>query len=113
MTMLKAPKIPCGSCPYRKDVPPGIWDASEYAKLPSYDGDIPDQLMNGGVPLFMCHQNDGRLCGGWLACHGAGNLLAMRMHGRDADPAVWDYDPGVEVFASGAEAAKHGISGVN
>lgn len=23
----------CESCPYRRDVPSGIWDRSEYAKL--------------------------------------------------------------------------------
>jgi hypothetical protein len=35
---------PCASCPYRKDVPSGIWAAHEYTKLLAYDGDILDQL---------------------------------------------------------------------
>lgn len=114
MTMLKAPKVPCGSCPYRRDVPPGIWEEHEYAKLPSYDGQIIDQIENGGVPLFMCHQNDGCLCGGWLACHGPTELLAMRLAAAKGriDPSVWDYDPKVPVFATGAEAAEHGMSGI-
>ena len=30
-------KSPCGSCPYRQDVPSGVWAASEYEKLPAYD----------------------------------------------------------------------------
>jgi hypothetical protein len=31
-----APK-PCESCPYRKDVPSGVWSEGEYRKLPQYD----------------------------------------------------------------------------
>lgn len=29
------------------------------------------------------------------------------------DESAWDYAPDVEVFASGAEAAAHGISGID
>lgn len=32
---LKPPKVPCGTCPYRRDVPAGIWHGEEYAKLPA------------------------------------------------------------------------------
>ncbi|MCC9181145.1 DUF6283 family protein [Mycolicibacterium mageritense] len=70
---------PCASCPYRRDAPSGIWDASEYRKLPAYDGEAQDQPLN----LFVCHQTNGddpnaRLCGGWVACHG-GELMALRL----------------------------------
>lgn len=103
-------KAPCGTCPYRRDVPAGIWDASEYAKLPAYDGGTIDQLMNGGTSLFMCHQNDGHLCAGWVACHDTSHLLALRMN--EVHPDTFDYVSPVPVFASGADAARHGLSGV-
>ena len=105
---------PCASCPYRRDVPAGIWDASEYQKLIAYDRDTSQQP--GG--LFLCHQTEGddpkaRLCAGWVGCHG-GDLLALRLaliNGR-IDGSVFDYTTDVELFRSGAEAAEHGMSGV-
>lgn len=106
--MLKAPKNPCGSCPYRKDVAPGIWHRDEYAKLPPYDADTPSQPFG----LFMCHQRDGCICGAWLLTHDRDHLLALRFAGRHLDPSVWNYSSTVEVFASGAEAAAHGTSGI-
>jgi hypothetical protein len=106
----KPPKKPCGSCPYRRDVPSGIWDVAEYAKLPAYDGEVIDQLRNDGAALFMCHQNDGCLCGGWLDCHGADNLAALRLH--KVDPSVARYQGDVPVFASGSDAAKHGLKDI-
>ena len=105
---LAPPKVPCGSCPYRADVPSGIWHPDEYAKLPLYDAPTWGQPPS----LFMCHQNDGCLCGGWLLTHGRDHLLALRIHGGGVDPSVWDYAPDVDVFASGAEAAAHGLSDV-
>lgn len=102
----KPPKVPCGTCPYRRDVPAGLWHQDEYAKLPGYDAETPFQP----TALFLCHQRDGCLCGGWLLAHDRHHLLALRMH--QVHPSVWSYDPGVEVFASGAEAAAHGMSGI-
>jgi hypothetical protein len=101
-------KTPCPSCPYRRDVPSGVWDASEYDKLPGYDGDIPEQLAAGALALFHCHQRTGELCAGWAGCHDMENNLAMRMHGRDVDPAAHEYVSPVPLFGSGAEAAEHG-----
>lgn len=106
---LKPPKVPCGTCPYRRDVPAGIWHGEEYAKLPAYDRETPLQP----TALFMCHQRDGCLCGGWLLTHDRDHLLALRLHARDLDPSVWDYSPDIEVYASGAEAAAHGVSGID
>ena len=105
---VKPPKIPCGTCPYRRDVPAGIWHGDEYAKLPAYDAETPFQPM----ALFMCHQRDGCLCGGWLLTHDRDHLLALRVHAHNVDLSVWSYAPPIEVFASGAEAAAHGISGI-
>lgn len=103
----KPPKRPCGSCPYRKDVPSGVWAGEEYAKLRKFDGEPVEQFMNGGTALFMCHQRDGCLCGGWLQAHGTDNLMALRMH--PVDESAWGYTSDVECFSSGAEAAAHGM----
>ena len=107
MTHPTPPKVPCGSCPYRRDVPSGIWDKAEYDKLPQYDG----ETMGQNPSLFMCHQKDGCLCGGWLLTHDRNHLLALRLNPVDA--SVRDYNPGIEVFSSGAEACAHGLRDIN
>lgn len=105
---------PCGSCPYRKDVPSGVWQPVEYAKLPGYDLPTPQQPPG----LFLCHQQDGRVCAGWAGCHDGAHLLALRMAAvtgalSDADlNATIDYTTPVPLFASGAEAAEHGMRDV-
>lgn len=105
---MKPPKAPCGSCPYRIDTPTGIWSREEYEKLPAYDGETWEQPPQ----VFMCHQRDGCICGGWLLTHDRDHLLALRLNARHLDTSVWDYRPDVEVFASGRDAADHGISGI-
>lgn len=103
MTLPRPPQRPCGSCPYRCDVPPGVWSNSEYAKLPPYDEDTPYQPPH----LFMCHQRSGDLCGGWLQAHDPAHLLALRL--RPVDPSAYGYTSDVPCFASGTEAALHGM----
>ena len=85
---------PCGSCPYRRDVPSGVWHASEYRKLPAYDNDTMGQPPH----LFLCHQQDGRVCAGWAGCHDGAHLLALRV---------------AAMSGSGAEAAAHGLADVD
>lgn len=102
----KPPKRPCGSCPYRRDVPSGVWAQEEYAKLPPYDGETWEQPLG----LFMCHQRDGRICGGWLQTHDADHLLALRLH--PVDPSAYDYASDVACFTSGREAAEHGLKNI-
>lgn len=41
-TVKAAPK-PCASCPYRRDVPEGVWHPEEYSKLRAYDGSTGEQ----------------------------------------------------------------------
>lgn len=106
-------KAPCKSCPYRQDVPSGVWADEEYEKLPGYDGEIIDQLNAGATSLFMCHQKDGNLCAGWLATHGTDNLLALRLHHPEVKDEVWGYESPVPVFSSGAEAAAHGMAEID
>lgn len=101
-------KAPCKSCPYRRDVPSGVWAAVEYDKLPTYDGGTPEQLEAGGLGLFMCHTEGGKLCAGWVGCHDMNNLLAVRLSTHNLDPALWDYKSPVPLFESGAAAAAHG-----
>lgn len=108
--LLGVAKAPCKSCPYRQDVPSGVWSADEYVKLPKYDGEILDQALAGCGGLFLCHQQDGNLCAGWLATHGPHNLLALRLHGAEVTGDVWNYATHVPVFRSGAEAAAHGVA---
>jgi hypothetical protein len=103
---------PCKSCPYRKDVASGVWEAHEYEKLKAYDGEILDQALNGATGLFLCHQKNNALCSGWLACHGPVELLAMRLHSRLVQPETFQYETDVPVFASGAEAAEHGMKDI-
>lgn len=69
-------KNPCASCPYRKNVPPGIWDQSEYDKLSKYDGEMHEQQ---ATAVFMCHQHDGCVYSGWLAHREPVDMLAVRI----------------------------------
>ncbi|MEH0985878.1 DUF6283 family protein [Micromonospora sp. CPCC 205556] len=105
---------PCGTCPYRRDVPSGVWDASEYAKLADYDA--PTALQPAG--LFLCHQADRRVCAGWAGCHDGNELLALRLAAlQGMSPheiaAIRDYTSPVPLFGSGREAAAHGMAGID
>lgn len=107
MNKAKPRPRPCASCPYRQSVPSGVWDASEYAKLPQYDGDTASQF----PAAFFCHQQDGSVCSGWLGHTDPGQLLGVRlgvMRGL-LDESCLDYRTDVPLFASGAEAAEHGM----
>lgn len=114
-TQPPAPR-PCASCPYRQDVPSGIWDASEYAKLPAYD----EPTYAQPARLFLCHQHErdddrARVCAGWAGCHDGDHLLALRVAvasgeiSADMVDAIRDYVSPVPPFATGAEAAAHGM----
>lgn len=109
MSELIAPRRrPCASCPYRRDVPSGIWAAEEYDKLSSYDGCISDQAIAGAFHVFVCHTKDGQLCAGWVGCHDMQENLAIRMRGDLDYEEIVGYESPVPLFASGAEAAAHG-----
>lgn len=107
-------RSPCTSCPYRKDVPSGIWGSEEYDKIVRYDSPTYAQPPK----LFMCHQVDGSLCRGWLDCHGR-ELLAIRiaisMKTVSVDDALQalDEEPFVPVFSNASEAARHGRKSIN
>ena len=102
---------PCSSCPYRCDVPSGIWAESEYDKLPGYDGDTGQQIIAGATGLFCCHQTPDFLCAGWVGCHDMRHAAAVRLHWREIGNmgALLNYVSPVPLFSSGAEAALHGM----
>ncbi len=105
---LTCAKRPCASCPYRTDAPSGLWAKHEYDKLPTYDGEIGEQLEKGAFGVFLCHQRDGHLCAGWVAGHGPLELVALRLD-RKVDESVFGYTTDIPVFKSGKEARAHGI----
>ena len=64
--------------------------------------------MAGAFGLFHCHSQPENLCAGWVGCHDMDHNLAVRLQAADVDPAVFEYESPVPLFASGAEAAEHG-----
>lgn len=112
MAVIREPaKNPCGTCPYRQDAPSGLWGASMYAKLPLYDA----ESMYQPPQIFLCHQQDGRVCAGWTGCHDMDESLALRMAvvwcniTPETQEKILRYKTDVPLFASGAEAAQHGM----
>jgi Family of unknown function (DUF6283) len=95
---------PCGACPYRKDVPSGVWAAEEYDKLRPYDNPTAEQPFQG----FSCHATPEYYCHGWAVVHTsrghAYDLIALRF----SPPSTWPEPCGIELFDSGNEAADHG-----
>ena len=111
---------PCSSCPYRRDVPSGVWHASEYEKLRAYDRPTMEQPPQ----VFLCHQHNrgadnARVCAGWAGVHDGAHLLALRIAAMDGRMTVGDvhvtvdYMSPVPLFSSGAEAAAHGLADVH
>lgn len=105
---------PCASCPYRVDVPSGVWHEDEYAKLPPYDEPTPCQPTG----VFLCHQVNGRACAGWAGCHDMTHNLAIRIAESTGDMTpehadeIRDYTTDVALFATGRQAADHGMRDV-
>lgn len=94
---------PCTFCPYRADVPSGIWSTGDYAKLPPYDALTHEQP----VATFQCHATPEFYCHGWAVVHSNRGhqfeLLALRIWHAEIPKAA------VALFASGTEAAAHGL----
>lgn len=113
--MIGCSEAPCTTCPYRRDVPSGIWSADEYAKLPPYDRPTMEQPPT----LFMCHQNSDGLCTGWLQSYANRehryDLLALRLSYRQFSREVSRValmEPLVKLFRTGAAAANHGMKAI-
>jgi hypothetical protein len=95
-------KRACGACPYRKDVPSGVWDSEEYDKLRPYDNPTAEQPFVG----FACHATPEFFCHGWAQVHTSRgseyDLIALRFRPCEIPR------PSTEFFGSAAEAADHG-----
>lgn len=106
---------PCASCPYRRDVPSGVWHPDEYAKLTDYDQPTPYQPTG----VFLCHQANGRTCAGWAGCHDMTQNLGLRLAIGTGDvdeataDAILDYTTDVPLFTTGREAADHGMQHID
>jgi len=103
---------PCEFCPYREDVPSGVWAAHEYEKLVEYDKPTYDQ-----PPMpFGCHATPEFYCHGWAVCHSnrghAFALLALRFVEMSTGAEVEIPEPAVPLFESGADAAFHGMADI-
>jgi hypothetical protein len=93
---------PCEACPYRRDVPSGLWASHEYEKLRPYDEEMISQPSAG----FACHATPEKFCNGWAIVNNAlhhGHVLALRLAGMPVIP-----EPKVALFTTNAEAADHG-----
>lgn len=114
MSVREPASRPCGSCPYRRDVPSGVWATEEYERLPLYDAPTGEQPPG----LFLCHQQDGRLCAGWAGCHNMEESMGLRVAAlsgtldEDTINAVLDYATDVPLWESGQAAADHGLRDV-
>jgi hypothetical protein len=94
-------------------VPSGVWDESEYRKLPEYDKETGEQP----PAVFMCHQQDGCLCAGWVAVHSMVESLGLRFalsmgvidRTESVIKKIFNYTTDVPLFASGQEAMEHGL----
>lgn len=101
---------PCGSCPYKIDTPSGVWSEHEYDKLPDFDRETGEQPPS----VFMCHQQDGRICAGWAGCHDMSENLGLRIAvscgamSLDVLRAVENYTTDVPLHPDGATAAAFG-----
>lgn len=99
---------PCGACPYRRDVPSGVWAADCYDLLARYDAPTGEQP----PAPFGCHATPERLCHGWAVVHSnrghEHELLALRLLQFRIGEAIDVPAAGVPLFDSGAQAAEHG-----
>lgn len=55
-------------------MPSGVWHPDEYAKLPGFDRPTAEQPPG----VFLCHQQNGRVCAGWAGCHDMAQSLGVR-----------------------------------
>lgn len=95
----------CSSCPYRCDVPSGVWASATYDMLIPYDE--PTQYQPIGP--FMCHATPDHYCHGWAVVGQSQprdhHLLALRMFPPDDGVIPEARTP---LFGSHTEAAEHG-----
>lgn len=102
--MTKIRGEPCSACPYRRDVPSGLWAAEEYLKLVDYEGETWEQP----AMAFRCHATSDFLCHGW-AVVGGYDLLGLRVDALVSKDTVEIPEARFPLFSSHHEAAMHGL----
>lgn len=109
---LIVPEKPCESCPYSKLAPPGIWDKSEYNKLPEYDENPPSGTQ--ALSVFLCHHSPqigkDSVCRGWLSVHQHSVAVRLGMMCGSFTPEQVYAKPLVPLYKTGSEAAAAGIA---
>lgn len=110
---LPCASIPCGSCPYRRDTPPGIWDAAEYERLRDF-ADKPNGIPSLGV--FLCHQSpfsrSNAVCRGWLSVERESIAVRLALIKGIVTQNQVEAEVRVPLYTTGAEAAAAGLAGV-
>lgn len=106
-------KVPCSSCPYRKDTPPGVWAAEEYQKLTAFspaDGQVP------ALGIFLCHQTNATgvetICRGWLSVERDSVAVRLALIRGQVTVGQVEAAVGVPLYPDGATAARVGLGGV-
>lgn len=100
-------RTPCKSCPYRKDVEPGMWHRSEFESLLAHD----KNEMEGFT--FGCHKyrerpkSEFRYCAGWLMDQHERGMpsIQLRLAAMQGGKVVRDcldslHDDGNELYGS-------------
>lgn len=104
---------PCTSCPYRKDVPSGVWHKSEYEKLREYDEPPRGSSEIPATALFLCHQTpeigQQTACRGWLTVHCESVAVRLAVLKGDVTPEQVYAEVKEPLYKSGNEAADAGI----
>ena len=114
MKKLNVERSPCTSCPYRKDVPSGVWHFDEYEKLREYDNvEIhADGSVQGALMPFLCHHTFDMpmetVCRGWLTVHQESVAVRLAvLKGAVTVEEVYAEVP-EKLYATGNEAADFG-----
>lgn len=113
MNRFTVPKEPCGSCPYRKDVPAGVWHPEEYTKLSGFTPKDPRSVPAMGT--FLCHNHEEKdrvLCRGWTFVERESPAVKLLVYLGRVEPDDVCQTPRTPLFETGQEAALHGLSGV-
>lgn len=106
-------KRPCGECPYRRDVEPGMFSAERFEDLRETAIDIAPETVEDifSQPMFACHMTDeGKevACAGWLAVSGE-NHIGVRVavsQGRLPEEALRPQPGWPSLFADYDEMAE-------
>lgn len=125
---INVPRVACGSCPYRRDTPSGVWAAEHYELLREMDSrrviDLPYPDGKGGtvtlptnnpnLATFHCHQENATgcptICRGWLSVerHSIGARLLVATGAIDPEDVPTEDESDI-YYSTGTEASEAGL----